>query len=57
MVKYLTYVCIICLGSCNRSGRRLRKFRRIDSLRCHLIGVYFNRLAKGAGVHCTLNTL
>ena len=54
--KCPTDICIICLGSCRRSGRRPRKFRRIDSLRRHLIDLHFNRLAEGTGVRCTLDT-
>lgn len=40
-VNYPTDVCIICLGSCSRSGSRLYRFRRIDSLRRHLIELHF----------------
>jgi hypothetical protein len=47
-------VCIIYLG--NRSGRRPRKYRRIDSLRRHLINVHFNHIAKGTTVNCTLHS-
>jgi hypothetical protein len=54
VVKCPTDVCIICLG--NRSGRRPRKYRRIDSLRRHLIDVHFNHMAKGATVNCTLHS-
>lgn len=55
-IKCPTDVCIVCLGSCNRSGRRPRKFRRIDSLRRHLMDQHLNRLAEGTAVHCTLET-
>jgi hypothetical protein len=54
VVKCPIDVCIIYLG--NRSGRRPRKYRRIDSLRRHLIGVHFSHMAKGATVNCTLHS-
>lgn len=34
------------------SGRRPRKYRRIDSLRRYLIGLHFNHMAEGDALHC-----
>jgi hypothetical protein len=56
VVKCSIDVCIICLGLCIRSGRRPRKFRRIDSLRCHLIDVHFKHMTNDAAIHCTLHS-
>ena len=50
--KTFNYVCIICF----RSGRRPRKFRRIDSLRRHLTGVHFKHTTNGTAIHYTLHS-
>jgi hypothetical protein len=51
VVKCPTDECIIC----TRSGRRPRKYRRIDSSRRHQIDLHFKHMANGAAIHCTLH--
>jgi hypothetical protein len=53
MIKCPTDVCIIYLNT--RSGRRSRKYRRIDFLRRYLKSLHLNYIGKNVTFHCTLD--